>query len=633
MGRVVRGRLEATDHFDLQFHRILNWTTLEDVPQAGATTGQVMAWDATLTQWAPATISASGVVSVTWGDIQDKPTFVHSVTAGDGIALSATTGSNVEISDSYHTHTNEPTGFINTTDSEISITNNRTFSIEPVASQFQYYDEGVLYTKSATESIRFSATEGLKYFYYDGSTLTVTNTFTSDLIEKHPLIAITYWDSTNNVTLGLGEERHGIVMDGKTHRWIHLERGTIFVSGHALGNIVTIGNGSASTHASLSVAAGTVADEDLYLPADGKSNPANIPVMYLSGPNAAWRKDAARDWPVKQYPAGRLALNFHDGTSWTQVEVGVNDYVLAHIIRTNNISSGDQYIAVQGQSTYQNLGDAQDGAATELNDLVTTGLPVAEFVPLGSVIFQTGNYANTPKARIRPTEAGDSYVDWRFQSLSPASPSSDHGNLSGLADPDHPLTALQQSSASTGQVAEWNGTTWVPANIVNSLSAGTGISLSATTGDVTITNTGGGSGVTMLTALKTATETKNSDATLALDSDLQVELEANGRYSVEVLVRYDAATAADLKFDFQVPSGGMVYGFDLDGGITAELANTVATSLAALGVGSIQLCKVNGLIINASTAGTFGMRWAQQTSNAGNTSLRIGSWMQVVKVS
>jgi len=501
MSRVIRGRFECTDDFDLQFNHILNWNSLADLPQDGATTGQAMAWDGS--KWTPATLSASGVVLVTWGDIEDKPstfppeththtwsevtgkpTFVNSVTAGSGINVSGTTGT-VAISDSYHTHTNEPTGFLNTTDSSISITNNRTFSIEPTGTSFQYYDQGVLKTVSSTESITFSDTEGLKIFYYDGGVLSVTTVFDSDtLIGQTALVAISYWDATNNQTLGLGDERHGITMDGATHRWMHLERGTIYVGGHALGDIVTDGDGSASTHASMSVASGTIADEDLYLSAVGKSNPANIPVFYLSGTGTKWRKDTARDWPVKNFSGGSgyLAYNYYDGASWVQAEVSANRYVLAHIIRTNGTSSENQYIAIQGQETYTGIANAQDGAAEELNNLVTTGLPVAEFHPLGSVIFQTGAYANTPKARIRPTAAGDDYVDWRFQSLSPASPPGDHGNLAGLADPDHPLTALQQSSAVTGQVAEWSGSAWVPATVVNDVTASTNITISATQG-------------------------------------------------------------------------------------------------------------------------------------------------------
>ena len=63
-------------------------------------------------------------------------------------------------------------------------------------------------------------------------------------------------------------------------------------------------------------------------------------------------------------------------------------------------------------------------------------------------------------------------------------------------------THLNQSSATTGQVLSWDGSdySWVAqsggggAAGVNSIIAGTGISVDQSTGNVTITNTGGGSG-------------------------------------------------------------------------------------------------------------------------------------------
>lgn len=52
------------------------------------------------------------------------------------------------------------------------------------------------------------------------------------------------------------------------------------------------------------------------------------------------------------------------------------------------------------------------GARTELASL--TGLPFAELVPLGTVIFEVSNgYTNTVKARIVSVSIGVNYVDFR----------------------------------------------------------------------------------------------------------------------------------------------------------------------------------------------------------------------------
>jgi hypothetical protein len=49
-------------------------------------------------------------------------------------------------------------------------------------------------------------------------------------------------------------------------------------------------------------------------------------------------------------------------------------------------------------------------------------LQVAEFKPIASVIFQTADaYANAVKARVRSTDTGADYVDWRTSGLSQGS--------------------------------------------------------------------------------------------------------------------------------------------------------------------------------------------------------------------
>jgi len=68
-------------------------------------------------------------------------------------------------------------------------------------------------------------------------------------------------------------------------------------------------------------------------------------------------------------------------------------------------------------------------------------------------------------------------------------------------DHTHPLSDLEQSAANTNQVAKWNGTSWVPASIVNSVIAGTGIAVSGATGDVTIShNLSAGTGISIVGA-------------------------------------------------------------------------------------------------------------------------------------
>jgi len=69
MGQVL------TDDLDVNGHHLVDWRYLSDIPQGGATTGQVMSWNGT--SWAPATVTGSGgpvvpdLVSSVFGRVGD----------------------------------------------------------------------------------------------------------------------------------------------------------------------------------------------------------------------------------------------------------------------------------------------------------------------------------------------------------------------------------------------------------------------------------------------------------------------------------------------------------------------------------------------------------------------------------
>ena len=139
---MINGKFFAIDDFDVAGHHILNWIWLQDIPVGDSTEGQVIANVSGVATWA--TLTSSGIVSVDWDDITNKPavfppedhthpwdevtgkpTFVNSITAGIGIEISAQTGT-VQITNEAVSATGEPNGFPNLTDSSMTVTNNRT---------------------------------------------------------------------------------------------------------------------------------------------------------------------------------------------------------------------------------------------------------------------------------------------------------------------------------------------------------------------------------------------------------------------------------------------------------------------------------------------------------------------------
>ena len=354
----------------------------------------------------------------------------------------------------------EPTGFENIIDSEISFSDSgpdMTFTIQPTVDTFNYWIKGVRYTVSSTGIIQISNDEGLHYIYYDGEILSETTSFTDDLLLDKALISIVYWDSDNGEHIYFADERHGITMDGVTHLFIHTVFGFTWLSGLALGNMTVDGDGDSNTHAQFSIANGTVRDEDLYFSIeDGNpqdlSTVAQIPIYYKLGASGNWRMKSSDDFPIIYdgtagyvAPNGRLPYNQWTGDTWQLTEVSNNDFVLVHYFVNNDVEH--PIIGIQGENIYSNLSNAREGATTELNTLNVSGLPLVEFAPIASVIYQTGTgYANTPQARIKSTDTGGDYINWRGSGLSQSVVSGSHANLSELDYVSSGHTDFQRSA-------------------------------------------------------------------------------------------------------------------------------------------------------------------------------------------
>lgn len=354
-----------------------------------------------------------------------------------------------EISQIY-TNSEEPTGFPNRIDSILTFTDETaTVSISPVATSFSYFVSGKAFTISTTKNYVISNIEGIHYVYFDvDGELHETLDFTEELVMK-PLVCIVYWDTTNSVGVYVADERHGMAMDGATHYHLHVSFGTQFISGLGLGNFSINGTGDVDANAQFSCGNGVIRDEDLQFEITG-GNPqvlapiAQIPILWRTGASGDWRKRSENDFPTLYSGdgsgyvgvGGQIPFNQFTGGTWQLTETTSGNFCLVHYFGTNDIRH--PIFGIQGIAQYSTAGTARIAANSEISSL--SGLPFAEFVPIGTAIFQTngGSYSNVPHALIRSTDVDGTYVDWRTVStfLSGSIPS-DHGNLGGLADDDH----------------------------------------------------------------------------------------------------------------------------------------------------------------------------------------------------
>lgn len=312
-------------------------------------------------------------------------------------------------------------GFVDKNQTSLAINDlSRTLTISPVGGSYVYYASGMKITISSIKTKVWDNIEGIHFFYLDelGNFLSTT-VFSSDLILKHALVSVIYWDTTNLKHIFWGDERHGVIMTSMTHYYLHNTRGTAFQSGCSLNNFSVDGTGDVNADAQFTAGNGVIWDEDMqfFIPPQ-----ANIPVFYRLGTTNWRRKDADSFAMIYNGTAGYTgtlpAYNRLVGGSWDLFPVQSNKFCLTHIFATNDIEY--PYLAILGQNEYISKAAARDGAVSEINHL--SGLPLPEFLAIGSIIFEVkDNYLNTPKARVVSTTGGAPYYDYRAIFIRPGS--------------------------------------------------------------------------------------------------------------------------------------------------------------------------------------------------------------------
>ncbi|GAG70253.1 unnamed protein product, partial [marine sediment metagenome] len=336
---------------------------------------------------------------------------------------------------------NEPTGFVDKTETTLSIST-RTVTITPTGTSFTFWQQGKKYVKTGAENTDIADTDGIHAVYYDDGSLTsIVNPSEAqydELMEDKVIVALVYWNSTDVDAYIFGDERHGCIMSGATHHYLHDTVGAAYQDGLTASGYVV--DGTTDADLTFELTDGEFYDEDLEIEIED-GTPANwyeqqlnggdaeIPILYRSGNPGHWTQDAATDLPYKTGGSGRMAYNSEAAGTWGQTEVTDGKWVSATLVATND--SEYPIKMIQGQSEYATKATAIEDANSEI--LALGNLPTKEWVVLYRFVMQTKNtYGSTPKAIIRDA------TDFRGSEISgTAAVASDHGALAGLADDDH----------------------------------------------------------------------------------------------------------------------------------------------------------------------------------------------------
>jgi len=156
--------------------------------------------------------------------------------------------------------------------------------------------------------------------------------------------------------------------------------------------------------------------------------------------------------------------------------------------------------------------------------------------------------------------------------------------------------------------------------------------------------------VTISAAIKAATTTRNSTTTLTADPDLVMALSANTNYIVRLDLNITAAQVPDFKFRLDFDGtitravGWMLSnnsigastsaGTTLYTAIDSTFLNTTETVIGGSASAPTHIAVISIVLVIAvgASGGNFSFMWAQNTSDAGNTSVLAGSGMSIQNV-
>ncbi len=132
---------------------------------------------------------------------------------------------------------------------------------------------------------------------------------------------------------------------------------------------------------------------------------------------------------------------------------------------------------------------------------------------------------------------------------------------------------------------------------------------------------------------KASDQTQSATVVLLNDTELFASVEATLTYTFELVIIYEAGTAADYRWALTFPTGSAAsWGVQsLDSALayvpvgSSSYTSGNATGLGGAAIGTQRSMLITGVIVVGASAGTFRYQWAQLVSTVENTKTAAGS--------
>lgn len=140
---------------------------------------------------------------------------------------------------------------------------------------------------------------------------------------------------------------------------------------------------------------------------------------------------------------------------------------------------------------------------------------------------------------------------------------------------------------------------------------------------------------------QTADQTRNNSTAFLASPDLVFTVEANAFYVFDSCILYDTNSTADFKHEYLLPAGSGIQiatwtstttGAAVDSPVAHDMLTSFSYASGGVASGTIMCTAPRGLIAIGGTAGTLVIRFAQNTAAVVDTKLKLGSWVELAKV-
>lgn len=401
------------------------------------------------------------------------------------------------------------------------------FTLAANSSTWSYWDAGERYTITGNSTVVISGGNPLPNGNYyitiqnNGTgALTASNT-AWDLSDPATLsVAYVKYNDTCNPKYFLAEERHTILMDSRTHRYLHFTRGTQAQQFGALSDYTV--NGTFNANNTCNVSTTILNDEDIILTIPAKTaitgNANNYFVFHRYAANSwAWVQS---DLPYKYTSGGFIEYD----SSATMTQTANNTYVNSYLLFTN-LDQGAGFTIIPGRGTYANVSAAQAEDAVSFD---MTGFGVLEQV----VAYQFTWYANDTLTTNGKCQLADTprRIGTAVASVAPVYSTGLHNDMGGLQGGNpteyYHLTATEYTALQSGTMGI-SANTFANTKLANTNGVSFAGDLYFPTGNIGIGTTTAASPLTIIEGVVTP---------IPLVNDL-IDAEGNANTTVQLHVR------------------------------------------------------------------------------------------------